>query len=406
MNMALGATRVANGRFDWQRQWQSVVYGRGVLASLPTELDTLGVRRVMVVTTPSLEREGAVLKNVEQALDGRFVGHFSSCRQYTPRSSVAACAAVARALEPDLLLSLGGGSVVDTAKATALMLAEGLTEARELDRYRGSGAGACRMNGKPLPLVALPTTLSAAEYSPMIAITNEATGEREPFQNSALCPRIVLLDPEVTRPTPDYLWLTTGIKILSDAFEQFAAGQAGPVMEPLTLRAFELLLNALPDSRGADSDARLACQLGSWLGLFGTFSASTKVGIGAAIRHQLGMIHGLSHGEATCGILARVVAASAPADPTALDRLCRAADVTVTASEGGSTTDELRAALGARMDRLLAELDLPRSLGALGIERGALPELARRAAGDFAARSRSARTWTQEEIEALLEASL
>lgn len=400
--MAIGLPQATSGRFDWQRQWQSVVYGRGSLASLAEELGALDARRVLLVTTSSLENEGTVLKTVEDAIGSRLVGRFSGCRQYAPRSTVFACVDRARALAPDLIVSLGGGSVVDTAKATALALCEGLREPAELDPYRGSGANACRLRGAPIPLIALPTTLSAAEYSPMVAITNEASGEREPFQNAALCPRLVLLDPELTRATPDYLWLTTGIKILSDAFEQFSTGVAGPVMEPLTLRAFELLVRSLPGSRSVASEARLACQLGSWLALFGTFSAGTKVGIGAAIRHQLGMIHKLSHGEATCGILARVIGASAPTNPDALGALCRGADV---AFEPGDPS-LAASALAGRMDALLAELGLPRTLGELRIRREDLPELARRAAGDFAARSRSARVWSQAEIEALLEASL
>ncbi|MBK7949701.1 MAG: iron-containing alcohol dehydrogenase [Deltaproteobacteria bacterium] len=400
--MSIGLPQGTSGRFDWQRQWQSVVYGRGSLAQLEAEIDALGARRVMIVTTGSLENQGTVLKTVEDALGSRLVGRFSGCRQYAPRSTVVACVARARELSPDLLVSLGGGSVVDTAKATALMSCENLREAADLDRYRGSGAAACRLTGRPIPLIALPTTLSAAEYSPMIAITNEASGEREPFQNSALCPRVVLLDPELTRATPDYLWLTTGIKILSDAFEQFSTGVAGPVMEPLTLRAFELLVRELPASRGVSSEARLACQLGSWLGLFGTFSAGTKVGIGAAIRHQLGMIHKLSHGEATCGILARVVGASAPTAPGPLGALCHAVDVPFDPADPTAAST----ALAERMDALLAELELPRTLAALRIRREDLPELARRAAGDFAARSRSARIWSQAEIEGLLEASL
>ena len=400
--MSIGLPQETSGRFDWQRQWQSVVYGRGSLAQLSAEIDALGARRVMVVTTGSLESEGTVLKTVEDAIGIALVGRFSGCRQYAPRSTVVACVARARALEPDLLVSLGGGSVVDTAKATALMLCDGLREAADLDRYRGSGAAACRLAARPIPLIALPTTLSAAEYSPMMAITNETSGEREPLQNCAPCPRAVPLDPDLARAPPDFLWLSTRVTILRDAFEQFSTGVAGPVMEPLTLRAFELLTRELPASRGVSSEARLACQLGSWLGLFGTFSAGTKVGIGAAIRHQLGMIHKLSHGEATCGILTRVVGASAPTAPGPLGALCRAVDVPFDPTQ----PTEACAGLARRMDALLVELELPRTLRELRIRREDVPELARRAAGDFAARSRSARVWSQAEIESLLEASL
>jgi alcohol dehydrogenase class IV len=390
------------GRYEWQRQWQSVIYGDGVLSELRATIEERDARRVMLITTPSIEREGSVLKNVEDALGDLLVGRFDECRQYTPRSTVFESVALARDLQPDLLVSLGGGSVVDTAKATALALCEGLTAASDLDRYQGSGANACQLGADPIPVIALPTTLSGAEYTPMIAVTNEASGDREPFQNSALAPRVVLLDPQLTRATPDYLWLTTGIKNFSDAFEQYSNGLAGPVMEPLTLRSFEWLVRNLPGSRIVDSEARLRCQIASWLTLFGTFSAGTKVGIGAAIRHQLGMLHGIGHGEATCGILVRVVENSAPSSPDLLLPLCRAAGVQIEEASAA----ESRSALAGKIDALLAELGLPRSLKELGIRSEHIGELARRSAGDFAARSRSARVWTAEEVQSLLESSL
>jgi alcohol dehydrogenase class IV len=114
------------------------------------------------------------------------------------------------------------------------------------------------------------------------------------------------------------------------------------------------------------------------------------------------MIHKLSHGEATCGILARVVGASAPTASGPLGALCRAAEVPFDADHPSAAA----AALARRMDALLRDLALPRTLGELRIRREDLPELARRAGGDFAARSRSARIWSQAEIESLLEASL
>ena len=388
-------------RYEWRQQWQSVIHGVGALSELGAEIDALGGRRVMLVTTPSLVRDARVLASVEEEIGERLVGRFDRCRRYAPRQTVFDSVELARGLKPDLLVSLGGGSVVDTAKATALAFCEGLDTPSRLDDYRGSGANACRLETQPVPIVALPTTLSGAEYTPMIAVTNEASGEREPFQNTALAPRTVLIDSQLTTATPPYLWLTTGIKNLSDAFEQYSNGLAGPVMEPLVLRAFELMVSELPASLDPASPARLQCQIASWLTLFGTFSAQTKVGIGAAIRHQLGMQHGLGHGEATCGILARVVRHSAPTDRRLLESLCRAADV-----DPPSDSQAARAALAERIDSLLLELELPRTLGALGLERSQLAELARRSAGDFAARSRSARIWSAEEVEGLLEESL
>ncbi len=387
-------------RFDWRQQWQSVLHGVGASNELPGLVEELGATRVMIVTTSSIVREREVLGNVKDVLGARFVGCFDGCRQYTPRSTVVESLRIARDLAADLLVSLGGGSVVDTAKATVLGLAEGLSEAPEFDAYRGSGENACRLSSPTLPVVALPTTLSGAEYTPMIAITNEETGEREPFQNPSVAPRMVILDPALTSATPDALWLTTGVKILSDAFEQYANGLAGPVMEPLLLRSIEWLYHHLEPSVKGSRESRLACQIASWLTLFGTFSTGTKVGIGAAIRHQLGMLHGLRHGEATCGILARVVGHSSPDDPAMYVALCRALGI----PDSDESVDG--SAIAARFDVLLASLGLPRKLSDLGIREEQLDRLAERAAGDFAARSRSARVWSSQEVRSLLAESL
>jgi len=388
------------GRYENWHQWQSVVYGTDALGELSTELDRVGARRVWVVTTPSLVREGRVLGSVVDALGDRWVGTFGECRQYVPRAAVVSAAADARAFDPDLILSVGGGSVVDTAKGAALMVREGLSAPEDLEPYRMATSGGPRsLGGSPLPIFAFPTTLSGAEYTGMIGITDEKSGHREPYRDDRLAPNTVFLDPAVSLATPDTLWCATGIKSLSDAFEQYSTGVAGPVMEPLTLRAFEWLHRYLAASVAGDIDARLHCQIASWLTLYGVFNASTKVGIGAAIRHQLGMLHGIRHGEATCGILTPVVRRTAPSEPDRLSALVRAAGCDP--QEGDET--KLRDALAARLGDLLRRLKLPTSLAELGLSKSDLDLLAERAAGDFAARTRTARVWTPPELRGLLE---
>ena len=394
------------GRYESWRQWQSVIYGADASRALLEELERVGGRRVGVLTTPSLAREKTILASLVDSLGDRCVGIFAECRQYVPRGVVVEAGAALRAWEPDLLLSLGGGSVVDTAKGAALMLCEGIERAEDLDAYRATARHGSMevpsLSGEPLPLFAFPTTLSGAEYTGMIGITNPANGHREPFRDDRLSPRTVFLDPDVTRATPHELWCATGIKILSDAFEQFSTGLAGPVMEPLTLRAFDWLIRYLPDSAQGDVDARLRCQVASWLTLSGVFNAGTKVGIGAAIRHQLGMLHGIPHGLATCAILCEVVRSSAPSDPERLQALLRAAGLEPAMKEESKQREELAGALRV----LLQKLELPTNLADLGIGEGEIDRLADRAAGDFAAKSRSARVWTPQEVRSLLRSTL
>lgn len=394
------------GRYESWRQWQSVIYGVDAGATLITEMERAGAQRVGVLTTPSLVREKTALASVVDALGDRWVGTFGECRQYVPRGVVMEASAVLRAWAPDLLLSVGGGSVVDTAKGVAMTLCEGLESADQLDAYRAtSGRGSMEhpsLSGEPLPIFSFPTTLSGAEYTGMIGITNPANGHREPFRDDRLSPRTVFLDPSVTLATPHELWCATGIKILSDAFEQYSTGMAGPVMEPLTLRAFDWLIRYLPDSTRGDVDARLRCQVASWLTLSGVFNAGTKVGIGAAIRHQLGMLHAIPHGLATCGILREVVRASAPSDLERRQALLRAARADAPPGDEAKQ----REALASVLQALLRSLDLPTNLADLGLGEGDLDLLADRAAGDFAAKARSARVWTPAEVRVLLGRAL
>ena len=127
--------------------------------------------------------------------------------------------------------------------------------------------------------------------------------------------------------------------------------------------------------------------------------AGTKVGIGAAIRHQLGMIHGIRHGEATCGVLTEVVRTTAPSEPDRLEALARALGCD---TPGGEEVG-VRSALANQVRGLLRSLKLPCGLAELGLQRSDLERLATRAAGDFAARTRTARIWSAEELRELLE---
>ena len=390
------------GRFENWHQWQCVAYGVDALGELAEEVKRSGAQRLMLFTTPSLVRQAEVVEAVSRQLGTSLVATFGECRQYVPRQTVFAATALARTERADLLISLGGGSVVDTAKGVALALAGSLERPEELDPFRLAPLGDAReLSGNPVSIYALPTTLSGAEYTGMVGITNEATGYREPFRDDRLSPRTVILDPFITRATPTRLWAATGMKALSDAFEQYSSGHAGPVMEALTLRAVEWLMRRLPGSVDGDDAARLDCQVASWLTLFGTFNAQTKVGIGAAIRHQLGMLHAIPHGEATCAVLSEVVRATAPTEPAALEPLARAAGVDPSVQEA-----DRHSALAARIRGLICELGLPTSLQEIGVARASLPELAKRTAADFAARSRSAKRWRPDEIERLLERSL
>jgi maleylacetate reductase len=317
---------------------------------------------------------------------------------------VLAGATVARDEEADVLVSLGGGSVVDTAKGIALCLVTDIATPEGFDGYRvgaqAMGFASPGLDAAPTPVVALPTTLSGAEYTGMIGITDLATDYRDPYRFDELAPVTVLLDPALTQATPDRLWAGTGIKSLSDAFEQYVAGAAGPALEPMLLRSVAWLAEWLPASLRGDADARLRCQVASWLTMFGTFNAATRVGIGAALRHQLGMVHGIPHGEATCPVLAEVARRTTP-DGRAGEALLQATAVLGPAEAGASAADTV----AARFASLVDAVGIPTTLSGFGLGRDDVRALARRVVDDFANKQRTTRVWSEAEILELLEAA-
>jgi len=388
-----------SGRYENWHQWRSVIYGQDAIDHLPAELDRFKVDRVLLVTTPSILHQSHILDSLSIKLGSRYVGIFGDCCQYTPQHVVEELISLAVQLKPDLLIGVGGGSVMDTTKAVSIVWGDGVGEANmaTLEKYHYSKRRSCsNRRRKQLSTFAFPTTLSGAEYTGMAGVTSSLTGLREPYYYEPAAPEVIFLDPSFAATAPDSLWGSTGIKCLLDAFEQYCTGTAGPMVGPLVLRAIYLLLSHMPASLEGDLEARLQCQIASWLTFSGLFNTGTKLGIGAAIRHQLGMIHNIPHGIATCAIAAEVVRRSVPEQTDLASALSSA----ILSRDDGSGED-----MAIAINRLLQTLDLPQSLRQLALSKSDIGLLTESITSDFAAKSRTARRWSNREVGALLEAA-
>src|ERR671916_2997424 len=164
----------------------------------------------------------------------------------TPGSAVELAAGEAESAGADLLVSVGGGSVIDGTKAVARQL------------------------GYPAQ-VALPTTLSGAEWAHRVGVTDEAAGKKAGFADPRTVPPVVILDPEATVFTPETLWLSTGIRALDHAVEGFLYGGDPPITDVTGLEGARRLMRYLPRSKQEpeDLEARLELQLAAWLSYFG-----------------------------------------------------------------------------------------------------------------------------------------
>ncbi|MBI2216331.1 MAG: iron-containing alcohol dehydrogenase [Candidatus Rokubacteria bacterium] len=322
-----------------------VIYGAGTLVDLAPELDRLGLRRAFVITGETIATKTTLLERAKYVLGPRFAGAYTRAGQHVPRTRVLEAARAAAAARTDVLVSLGGGSPIDSAKAAAFAIAEKLEQPDDFNRYstRWPPPGGARVPftaSTPPAHIAIPTTLSAGEHTPNAGQTDETRRRKDGISHPLLAPKVVILDPEVTRDTPPPLWASTGMRAFDHAVERFCSPHHQPITDPLCLEAIRRLVRRLPASTrdAEDMDARLACLIAAWLSIHGAFNAPT--GLSHAIGHQLGGRCGVPHGITSCITLARVMAFNAPAVP---ERMAAIAEAMGTGSAPAGVADLVQA---------------------------------------------------------------
>ncbi|CAA9406546.1 MAG: Maleylacetate reductase [uncultured Rubrobacteraceae bacterium] len=254
-----------------------VHFGAGSLDKLEEEVRPYG--RAFVITGRTLDEKTNLVRRVEEKLGGRHAGTHVGMGEHTPGSAVELAAGEAEAAGADLLVSVGGGSVIDGTKATARQL------------------------GYPAQ-VAVPTTLSGAEWAHRVGVTDEAAGRKSGFADPATVPPVVILDPGATVFTPGRLWLSTGIRALDHAVEGFLYGGDHPVTDVTGLGGARRLMELLPLSKAEpdDLEARARLQVAAWLSYFGPLN--TPMGLSHELGRRIGASYSVPHGITSCITLA------------------------------------------------------------------------------------------------------
>jgi len=290
---------------------EQVIFGRPALEALNELAALFGARRLLITSTASLATPDGLATRLANKLGPLCVGTFSDISAHSPLESVIGGAEEARRTQADLLVAVGGGSVIDATKVMQLALWAGINLPEALGAYR-AGTGPDRVDVAKLApgirMVAVPTTLSAAEFTPFAGVTDVARRAKEGYAHPLLVPRAVVLDPRMTLSTPPKLWLSTGMKAVDHAVEQLCNPTRSPYADALAEAGLKGLARWLPASKAApaDLDARLGCQIGMWLAMAG---ASSGRGLGAshAIGHTLGGSFGVPHGLTSCVTLPAVL---------------------------------------------------------------------------------------------------
>lgn len=255
-----------------------VHFGPGSLEELAAE--AAAHERAFVVTGRTLNEETGLVRQVEAMLGEKHGGTFAGMGEHTPGSAVERAVEEARGC--GLLVSVGGGSVIDGTKAAAVRL------------------------GYPAH-VAVPTTLSGAEWAERIGVTDEAAGRKSGFADPEAAPPVVILDPEATRFTPENLWLSTGIRALDHAVEGYIWGGPHPITDVTGLEGARRLVEHLPRSKQSpeDDEVRLELQLAAWLAYFAPLN--TPMGLSHNLGRRIGASYGVPHGYTSCLTLAPTV---------------------------------------------------------------------------------------------------
>jgi maleylacetate reductase len=340
---------------------EAVVFGRPAAEALGEEVSRLGVERVFLMASGTLNRSTDEITKVQEALGPRFAGIFDRMPPHTPRSAVIAAAIAAREAGADLLVTIGGGSVTDGGKAVQLCLANDIRTPEALDAFRpvsgpGGVLGPPPSNTPSVRQITVPTTLSAGEFSAIAGVTDERRRVKELFRHPQIIPCAVVLDPAITLHTPEWLWLSTGIRAVDHCVEGICSGEANPYADAQALHGLALLTRGLPRVKAhpADIEARLDCQIGAWLSM-GPLAGGVPMGASHGIGYLLGALFDVPHGYTSCVMLPAVMRWNKPANAER--------QALVAAAMGHAGEDA-----GAVLDAFIAGLGMPRSLRAVKVE--------------------------------------
>jgi maleylacetate reductase len=336
--------RVVFGAMD------EVVFGRPAAEAVIEQMDRLRAGRAFLMVSGTLNRETGEIEKIRSRLGARCAATFDAMPPHTPREAVIAATEQARAADADLIVTVGGGSITDGAKAVQLCLANDISTVDDIDRVRATRGVVPPMAAPSVRQISVPTTIAGGEFSALAGVTNQRSKVKELLRHDLVMPRAVILDPAVTLHTPEWLWLSTGIRAVDHCVEGLCSREAHPYGDAQALKGLSMLAQGLPRVKAdpTDLDARMNCQIGTWLSM-GPLSAGVPMGASHGIGYVLGAEFGVPHGYTSCVMLPSVMRWNKS------DNAERQALVSAAMGKPGQDAGDV-------LDTFIRDLGLPRSL--------------------------------------------
>jgi len=272
----------------------NVISGHGTICAIYKEVVNLGCKRAMIMTDPGVQKAG-LTRIVQDSLVEFCVGVFSDIAQDTDLDTVDAAVAMARSLNADCIVSVGGGSVIDTAKAVCVTLKNG---GKANDHIAIN-----RLQEPQTPHIVIPTTSgTGSEVTTAAVIKSKAAGRKVFMVDPRIIPNTAILDPQFTLTLPPGLTATTAMDAMTHAVEALTSIMAQPICDGQALQAIRLIRENLPKviANPGDEKARNNLQIAATMA--GWAFTIAQVALAHAMAHTLGMLYGVPHGAA-CGII-------------------------------------------------------------------------------------------------------
>ncbi|KAH8810642.1 putative Fe-containing alcohol dehydrogenase [Xylogone sp. PMI_703] len=373
---------VTRPTFPW-RKGGLVSYGLPFPELVAKHVQRLEKERVFAVISASLEKSTGSLSKLVEALGSKLVGSRVGFPSHTPWNQVLALAQQIDECHADLVVTIGGGSITDGVKLAALALANNIHNLEGLDAMSAKLKAAMQhdidyksstdptdVNPPTFSMINVPTTLSAGEFSPYAGGINPLDGVKKIFILQSLAADVVILDPEVAQNSPEWVWMSSGVRSIDHCVELLASlSKIDPETDEAAKKGLVLVARGLLKLRKdpMDKEARFETQLGSNYAMDG-LCRGIHLGGSHAIGHQLGTMN-VAHGVTSCVLSPSVMKYNSKVNwkrqQLAFDALWSDGYIRETLSKRSITSDN---DLGDLLDGLFREYGVPRSLKEVGVE--------------------------------------
>jgi len=366
-----------------------VVFGAGAVREILPEANELGIKRALLVTDPVLVRMKQVVGRVLNAAREIIAGVFDKVPPDSGVHIVDEAYNYAKEIGADGVISVGGGSVIDTGKGVSLLLSEG-GKLKDHVGFQNMGRPAA-------PHIAVPTTAGTGSEVTYVAVIKDHEASRKLFfADYKLIPKTAILDPELTLGLSKFLTAATGMDAISHAIESLHSMQKEYLSDALALHALRLLKDAIPGSIRDPSDV---LSRGSQLAaatMAGAAFSNAQVGLVHAMAHTVGARYSLHHGHLNAIFLPHVIRFNCEDTIDAYKEIARL----------WSLKGEPCEALASFLYEFAEGLGLQMHLGALGVPASHIPELAEATLEDAAIVYNGRTVFDPEELIPLYEAAL